>query len=473
MSTTFEGAELTTFEGADLTTEPTTEHNTEDYESDEDNDHVHWAPPADVFSEDDPKHVAVRNLRMVIKNFLEPGSAETLNQLANYIAEDFNAGFSTQCQCGCYDRSTVLDAFDNADLESLKYIVEHKLLHPAMLCAILAKIFSSAGTLASSWRLAHVLKLAGKDFDKEYRGICDDWVNLADANIEYLLTYLCTNHAELVKVWRKKPFVKSQSKSNPQNAQEKDEDLKDDEQQNTPTLLHCVFYGHASDETQKRWVQMLLDVGCDPFAYYNYEAKCYDTPFRYMLTNLYYDMAMQTSLEKTPEKLRILVNLIDDSELKYDQENLLMRILVRYRYTKKPEWVLELLAVIDLVFKLGIDVTHVDKYKRNITDYIMQYGYADLLKERLPMYNLPSATKNAKPKWFKDRKHNVSPFATLLYKYRMAKSTEELAAFHVEYAALIAAHGTLTEEQLEDTGQCHEYESLATLMHSWGFKSIL
>lgn len=401
--------EPTTLEGDEPTVEePTTldgvqtndgddheEDCAEDYTDDEDeSDDGHWAPPADVFSKDNPKHVAVKNLRMAIKNFLESGAADALNQLANYTAEDFSLGFSTQCQCGCYDRSTVLDAFDNADLDSLKYIVEHKLLHPAMLCSILAKIFSSAGTLAYPWRAAHEMKLASKDFDKENRGLCDGWVNLADANIEYLLGYLCSNHSKLVKVWRK---------SVPQNAQEKNAE----EKQNTPTLLHCVFYGHADHETQKRWIQMLLDVGCDPFAYYNYEAKCYDTPFRYMLTNMYYDMAMQTSLEKTPEKLRILVNLIDDSELKYDQENLLMRILLSYKYTKKPELVLELLAVIDLVFKLGIDVTHVDKYNRNVSDYILQYGYVDLLKERLPQYNLPAATGNEEPPsgWSKDQKY--------------------------------------------------------------------
>lgn len=426
--------------------------------------------PVNLFSKDNPKHVAIKNMRMAIKNFLEPHAAETLEQLANYTTEDFSNGFSTQCQCGCYDRTNVLDAFDNADIESLKYIVEHKLLHPAMLCAILANIFRCAGTLAYPHRIAYEMKLAGKDFDKENTGIADGWVNLADANIEYLLTYLCSNHAELVKNWRKKCSANRNDDQTAINIV-----TNTDDQYETLTLLHCAFYGHASAETQKRWVQMLLDVGCDPFAWYNYEAKHYDTPFKYMLTNLYYDMAMQTSLEKSPDELRALVNLIDEFDLKYDQENLLMHILVRYRHTKKHVWVLELLAVIDLVFKLGIDVNHVDKYNRNITDYIIQYGYADLLKGRTLQYNLPAATNNQKPKskWSKDQKHNVSPFATLLYKYRMAKSPEELDAFKTEYDSLVVKYGSLTKKQLNDTGRHNEYESLDSLMYSWGFKQIL
>lgn len=405
--------------------------------------------PVNLFSKDNPKHAAIKNMRMAIKNFLEPHAAETLDQLANYTTEDFYKGFSTQCQCGCYEETTIMNVFDNADIESLKYIVERRLLHPAMLCAILAKIFSSAGTLAYPHRVAYEMKIAGKDFDKENLGLVDGWSNLADANIEYLLTYLCTNHAELVKDWRKNCPVNRNTDRAAMNIVTNAYDSNE-----TPTLLHCAFYGHASDETQKRWIQMLLDVGCDPFAYYNYEAKHYDTPFRYMLTNLYYDMAMHTSLEKTPDELRTLVNLIDEFDLKYDQENLLMRILVRYQNTKKHVWVLELLAVIDLVFKLGIDVTHVDKYNRNITDYIIQYGYADLLKGRTLQYNLPTATNNVKPKskWSNDQKHNVNSFAALLYKYRTAKSPEELDAFHAEYAQLVAKYRALTEKQLMTRG---------------------
>ena len=422
------------------------------------------AAPAGLFSKKNPKHAAIKNLRMTIRNFLEPYAAETLNQLVNYTAEDFYEGFSTRCQCGCYNRMTVMDAFDNADLDSLKYIVEHKLLHPAMLCTILSKIFRCAGTLDYPHRVAYEMKIAGKDFDKENIGLYRGWINLVDANIEYLLTYLCSNHAELVKVWRKTcPMSKTATKDT----------VYAYVRHETPTLLHCAFYGHTSDETKKSWVTKLIDIGCDPFALYNYKAGCYDTPFKYMLNNLYYDMAMQTSLEKTPDELRTLVNYIDDFDIKYDRENILMRILVCYRHTKKPHRVLELLAVIDLVFKLGIDVTHLDKYNRNITDYIDQYGYTDLLKERLIQYNLPAATKNVKPKCSKNQNHNVSPFAALMHKYRMAKSPEELYAFKTEYDRLVAKYGSITEKQLNDTGHNHEYASLVSLMHIWGFNQIL
>lgn len=450
------------------------ESNVETDNETDDEEKSGWPEPVDLYSDKDPKHLTAKKIRMAIKNFLEPEAAETLAHLSNFTLEDLLDGYSTRCQCGCYDRSTILDAFDNADLESLKFIVERKLLHPAMLCHILSKIFSYAGTLAYPHRLAYEAKLKGIDFDKEHTGLCDGWINLANANIEYLLDYLCTNHADLVRQWRGTPTyraAKSVSKA-------KSESVDANEYQ-TPTLLHCAFYGHTDDDTQKRWVQKLLDVGCNPFAYYNYAAGNYDTPFRYMLTNLYYDMANEVAYQKTPEELRDLINLIDGFEKRYDNENVLMHILDKFKHTKKPQWVLELLATIDLVFKLGINVNHLDKYNRNVSDYIEQYGYAELLKERIAQYNLPPKTGNVKPKskWAEQsdnaETHNPSKFASLFYKYRMAKTEDELDAFRKEYDTLIAELGPLTSEQLDDQGPRHEYESLSSLMHRWGFNSIL
>ncbi len=84
--------------------------------------YVDWPEPTDNYSPDNPIHLAIEKLRVAIGNFLIPDAAETLKKLAGNTVDDLQTGYSSKCMCGCYNRNSVFDSFENAELESLKYI---------------------------------------------------------------------------------------------------------------------------------------------------------------------------------------------------------------------------------------------------------------------------------------------------------------------------------------------------------------
>ena len=130
-----------------------------------------------------------------------------------------------------------------------------------------------------------------------------------------------------------------------------------------------------------------------------------------------------------------------------------MQILYRYRYLKNNSWLLKLFDVIELLFDLGIDVDHVDKYNQNITDYLMHYKYFEVFSNKLKeKYNLPNATNDRIGLYTVYNHKNPSPYVSLLYKYRYAKSNNELTLFINDYKYLQKTIGPLTKKQLYDNG---------------------
>ncbi len=455
-------------------------------EPDYDDDDYSWPEPSNVFHKENPEHKEIQNIRKAIQNFLLPDAKANLSLLANKTCTDLYDSYATRCSCGCYDNSNIISSFESADLESMQYIVENKLLHPATLCQILTMLFARTGTLCYPARKIYEAEQIGKNYEKEYAAahpdegpICAGWLPLADPLTDYLLDYLCKEHRGLVASWRSAgsyEYAASEVKLDTSN---------------TPTLLHSAFYGHASNDDEERRIRKLLDCDCDPFAYYNFAAKSYDTPFRYMLTHLYHNLAREVMHVKSKEELATLINLVDESDVEYEGRNLIMNAMYRYNHLKKPQWVADLYLTLELIFDLGIDVSWTDKHKRNVSDYIVQYGYSRLLNvdfgdaarsgshvvktpglSRHVVLPAPTGNKPKKSKWQTEYTHNPSPYASMLYRHRFAKTAEEIATLRDEFTALRATL-TLDADALNDTGVRHEYESISTLAHNWGMRTIL
>ncbi len=435
------------------------------HSDDSDDDPMDWEPPANVYKKDNPQHKEIENIRAAIANFLLPDSKENLRLLANKTGDDLATSYSTQCSCGCYDPVSIMSVVERADLDSLKFIVKEKLLHPAMLCSILSKTFSSTGTLAYPSRKIYEYKLLGKNYEKEMAAIdaaagrstmCAGWIELATANVDFLLDYLCEEHPKLVAEWR--------------HHDPKNEDA-------GGTLLHHVFHGHTGDEEIFRWVRKLLAAGCSPFAFYDFDKGSYQTPFLLMLQHLYYDLAVEMMSRPDAPNFAVLINYIDKFNVKYDNRSALQTVLYRRKCTKNPEWTADVKKVINLIVRLGVDMDHRDKNGMNVTDYIEQYGYSNLLADDLPNYKLPKPTGN-KPEvtnWKRDQKHNPSPYADLFFKHRYAKTQAEIDGLLAEYEMLKTSVGPLTKEQLSDTGRSQgvDYDALSTLISIWRVDQVI
>ncbi len=440
-------------------------HSDDEDHSDSDSDAP--LPLANEYKADNPQHAEIKNIREAIANFLLPDSKEKLRLLANKTSDDLTSGYnSTRCWCGCSNPVDIMGVFERADLDSLKFIVEEKLLHPAMLCSILAKTFSSTGTLSYPAREIYKYKLLGKDYEKEMSDLdaaagrdrtCAGWLELATANVDFLLDYLCKEHPKLVAEWR--------------HHDPKNEDA-------GGTLLHHVFYGHTGDEEILRWVRKLLAAGCSPFAFYNFDTGSYQTPFLLMLRHLYYDLAIEMTQRSDAPNFAVLINYIDKFDVKHDNRSALQTILYRRKCTKNPEWNADVRKVINLIIKLGVNMDHRDKNGMNVSDYIEQYGYSNLLADDLLNYNLPKPTGN-KPKvdkWKRDQQHNPSPYAALFFKHRYAKTQLEIDGLLAEYEMLKTSVGPLTKEQLADTGRLQgmDYSPLSSLIHSyWSIYQVI
>ena len=146
----------------------------------------------------------MQKIIVAIKNFLSPNAQDNLKLLNNYIVEENTNDDSMNGYKDGYYKQPILDAFEECDLESLKWIISNNLLHPAMLCKILARLFECAGKLAYSHRDDYETK------QKEGFTTCiNHWKILADDNIDFLLNYLCNTHSALAKNWRQTLIYKN------------------------------------------------------------------------------------------------------------------------------------------------------------------------------------------------------------------------------------------------------------------------
>ncbi len=392
-----------------------------------------------------------------ISNFLLPNSKEKLRLLATKTSDELHT-------------LKIMSVFPSADLESLQFIVKEKLLHPDTLCAILARTFGSYGTRSRPIRKIYEYKLQGRDYEKEMQAIdADDrvdargdktysgWLDLAEINADFLVDYLCKEHPESVAAYRYRDPTNDDAGG---------------------TLLHHVFYGHARFAAGF-WIRRLLDVGCDPFAPYGNGS--HQTPFLLMLNNLFYDFAVEMMSRPDAPNFAVLINHIDAHERSMTNRNAIQKFLLHFRFMKNVRRLPDVRDVINLIVRLGVDMDHRDKNGMNVTDYIEQYGYSNLLADDLSNYKLPKPTGN-KPVVAKlhrnkkrDQKHNPSPYADLFFKHRHAKHLGERSELCNKYMELKASHGPLTNEQLADTGRSQgvEYEALSEMIYRWNINYVI
>lgn len=321
-----------------------------DSDSDVDSDSdIHLPAPLDLFDHNNPKHAEIEKLNRCIRDFSLLEAKETLALLTNKTVEDLHVSYSTKCSCGCYNTNCIFDAFESVDIGSLRYIVETNILHPAVLCAILNKLFNMSGAITRNDDTESKITVIAKAYKNQESNV--------DPCIEYLIDNLCEKHPKLAAEWRNTP-------------------AKTEESFTTETLLHSVFFGYTSDTKVEKWARKLLYVGCDPFAPYNTKANLTDTPFIYMLQELHCTLALETYLACEPEELKKIVNHTNQLG-----RNILMRILIRYTtpIKKQQKTIMESLRIITkLLFQIGLDTKHKDNDGWAIIDYMKQYGFDEL-----------------------------------------------------------------------------------------------
>lgn len=385
-------------------------------------------------------------LRDAIQNFLLPDSKETLRSLSSMTYHDLTSDIQNKCVCGCVMHTSIIKAFERADLESLQFIVNERLLTPDVLCAALSMMFKVAGSNQYPARKIYEYKLNGLDYEKEAAEkegsrICAGWIVLSLDTADYLLNYLCKEHPAIVAEWRS---------------------VDPDE---PGTLLHRVYQGYNRYK-KREWTSKLLSVGCNIFA--NYSPVDLTAPFISILDNLDLDLIIdrlpnQHELPKMTE----VVNYISPDEMQFNQRNSLQWCMYKWRYTKNIDNIQKLKKVILLFIQLGIDLAHTDVDGLNSIDYINYYGYRELVN----LDNSPNATGLEPKKYRITKTHNPTKYVDLFYKYRYAKTEDKFNELNLEYDYLKKTQQPI-QEILDDTGN-NTYESLANLIDKWQIDDVI
>ncbi len=351
----------------------------------------------------------ISNICKSISNFHRPNAKETLRLLTNIPKDQFNKYPDICLLCGGPHKIDIFNAFERADLNSLKFMVEEHIINPDILCTILVKLFT------------HV----GSNQTHKYPNMSVKRIDHVIVNIEYLLEYLCKEYPKFVIDWRYD---------------------NGDQCFSGGSLLHHVFCGY--EVKHNVWASKLLDIGCDPFAFYSSDNR--ETPFHYMLLYNHCDLAEEMiRYEQTPD-FEDLINYINKHSC--ENWNILQRILFTSRKYKKPEWIDNLKLTVYKVMGLGINLNHIDSASCTVTDFIILYGYSNLLADVLG-WNLPKPNINARDVFDDDGcPPNPSPYTAFFHKYRYAKAKTEIDAMLTEYERLKTTIGPLTKEQLTDDG---------------------
>ena len=399
--------------------------------------------------------------------------------------------------CGCCsvgDRTELVSAVSaGADIRSLRYVLENNLLPPRFLCSVLAKMFRCSGSMISrpQQHYRDLEAAEGKDAvvhairTLHRRGMYDErdfHRAIADDNIKLLLDWLCEHHPEALRTWRETTTSKRES-------------------QYTPTLLHCVFYGHGDYDLILERFHKLVAVGCDPFAPYNAAAKMFETPWHLLGKHFMITEMKALGAKKSPDELRVLINIPSDpGSNSWDRNrNYLMQFLVSNEELKHPKYLRAMYDVIMYCVSCGIDLDYLDIEDRdrdgrlmggcNIGDFINHGGYRTFLTEmsgdstELKDSGLLAVVPTGKTVWsfnwkrvaknggIDTSKHNPSPLAALMYKHRRSKAPSEIAAFLTEWRRLTEGQRLpVSDWKYDDKG---EFSSLDSLANSWRFTGLL
>lgn len=416
--------------------------------SDDDDGFVHQHPPSNTYDEHNPTHKRAEKIRASIKNFLLVDAKENLSLLRELTNDDIFVDMSSLCSCGCYMPFSIFSSFRNADIESLRFIVENQLVSVDMIMYILFEYLCSSGTLVYSDR---------KKYESEVKNESENKMNLdgdfdveTDSMIEYLFGYVIRTHPEIMKTWKHK-----------------------NHEHIGKTIFHSAFYGFDNDNRLRR-VEQLLEIGCDPFA----EDEDGLTPFYYMIENLYYDLIERIVSSSSSNKL-IITECINRPAY-IDRMNVFMSVLSRYCYLKDVDELNNLKKTIGLILANGVDLNHIDRHGRNISDYIVENGFSKFLENVMYTDIFPAPTKNFEPQSKFDVERlaamlsHPSPFIPCFYRHRFAKTEAELKHFNDEYQNLVSRHGPLTEEKMQEkcTGD-FSFLSLKCIMRDWDYYFLL
>lgn len=330
--------------------------------------------------------------------------------LETLTPEMFKHSYHSRCICGCLENVSVWSYMKNGHMnsDSLRYLISSGKLSVEYALSLLSEWFPVSGTN----------KFNGNDFEEVNR------------NIDILLELLThPNHWELLQNWKDKEYE--------------------------TTFLHQVFYGHTSKDQIEKWARLLLGVGLDPLA----KSKDGQTPFQLMVLGCHHQLIQMVPSGNVNDFV------LDDYR---KNRNLLLQILSRHRFVKKPEWQEDLYETIRILVERGVDLTYVDSDGRQVFDYLSDYGCPSRVWYMFSSTILPLSGKvESKDRpIYKDT--NPSPFADFLYRNRFVKDQHKLKILAQECEDMILTYGKV---DLEDTGwkKKLEYEDLANLIHKWGW----
>lgn len=344
-----------------------------------------------------------------------------------------------------------------ADSRCIKYIIEHQLLSVNILCEMLMECFGRSGTTSYFPQQYMAKRIAaglphGRSGAEPF-GTYGQY-HMHDENIALILPYLIQQHAQEIKDWRSELCP-------------------------SYTLLYGIFDGFCDDDLRRRYIDMLLNIGCDAFAPLDAESKTMTTPWHRMVRDLaYVDLAKTLGRSLSQDALRAHANVIirkpgEHQSRGYVAPNVLMQVFLDFRYEKREMQTTKLFELIEYLVDIGADMNYVDDDGRNIADYVRDYGDADFLADNALLRHMPEATGRAESN-VEQLGINPIPYAELLETYKHAKTDAKLQRFVSEWKTLELVVGKLTFAEWNDRGPNGlAYPSVYSKATNYGFYGIL
>lgn len=329
-------------------------------------------------------------------DFTMQSATDHLRWFENKTVDDLEAvQYKSTCMCGCEEGVRMIDYLDYADLDSWKHILSKQYLSGETICHLLARLFSLSGSCGCSNREYKKAKAAGWDASQ---------LSTINPTIDYILDYVVRFHRTTAKNWLHPEYKHS--------------------------LLQSVFTGHAKDEVIRTWMLTLLRVGLDPF-YSHRHANA----LQLAMWNINVK-AIEDIIAHCPDDRQLMRAV--NSDIDQNGCNILMWVMVVYRRAKNAQTLQNVIRVIDIILKLGIDLQHTDSNGLNCTDYATAFHFDRLLGQR--MIGWPDPTGGHPNDCRRDRElysdwDDDIPGLTIIRKHFYDKTEDELTQFRREYMA--------------------------------------